>query len=92
MAKNQVSPPFETPEELIDYPVKNGDFWDQKRRADQYRMGGMNCDRRSREQAERFVKTGFSVSFVMDSKGFRSGVKHCQTTNAGIKGDSTEQR
>lgn len=70
-----VSPPFETPEELIDYLVKNGDFWDQKRRADPNRMGGMNCDPWPREQAERFVKTGFSVSFVMDSKGFRSGVE-----------------
>lgn len=26
-----VTPPFATPEELIDYLVKNGDFWDQKR-------------------------------------------------------------
>ena len=26
-----VTPPFATPEELVDYLVKNGDFWDQER-------------------------------------------------------------
>lgn len=70
-----VSPPFATPEELIEYLVENGDFWDQKRRADKRRICGMNCDPWPREQAERFVKTGFAVSFVADSKGIRSGVE-----------------
>lgn len=49
-----VSPPFETQEELIDYLVENGDFWDQRRRADG--VTTINCDPWSREAAERFVR------------------------------------
>ena len=49
-----VSPPFATPEELVDYLVANGDFWDQKRG-----HGGWK-----RENAEAFVKTGFAVSMA----------------------------
>lgn len=69
-----VTPPFETQEELIEYLVANGDFWDQSRRAEG--CSTMNCDPWSREQAEKFVKnSGWAPSFVMDSKGFRSGVE-----------------
>lgn len=43
-----VTPPFSTQEELIDYLVKYGDFWAQKRKE-----GGI-----SREAAEKFVYEG----------------------------------
>lgn len=41
-----VTPPFATKEELIDYLVANGDFWDQKRRQEQNqgRYISMNCE------------------------------------------------
>lgn len=53
---NPVTPHFATREELIDYLVKHGDFWDQQRGE-----GGW-----SREAAERFVKdTGWAPSMVM---------------------------
>lgn len=58
-----VTPPFETREELIDYLVKNGDFWDQKRRQEGYSL--MPCDPWPREAAERFVnETEWSCSLV----------------------------
>ncbi len=71
-----VTPPFETPEELVDYLVANGDFWDQSRRAERERGKPcfMNCEPWARETAEKFVKTGWAMSFVADSKGLRSGV------------------
>lgn len=68
-----VTPPFATPEELVDYLVANGDFWDQKRREEGNSI--MNCDPWPREQAERFVKAGWAPSLIMDSKGIRSGVE-----------------
>lgn len=46
-----VSPPFATPEELVDYLAKHGDFWDQQR-------GDGPWDR---ESAEAFVKHGGAV-------------------------------
>ena len=71
-----VSPPFATREELIDYLVANGDFWDQSRRASGRQMYGMSCDPWSREQAEAFVNgPGWAPSFVADAGGFRSGVE-----------------
>lgn len=53
-----VSPPFETREELADYLVKNGDFWDQKRGNGGY----------TREQADAFVKAGW-VPSAMSIRG-----------------------
>lgn len=73
-----VSPPFATKEELIEYLVANGDFWDQSRRADQRRGRRicMNCEPWSRKQAEAFVNgLGWAPSMVMDAGGFRSGVE-----------------
>jgi len=56
-----VSPPFATKEELIDYLVEYGDFWDQKRG-----HGG-----RSREAATAFVNSGWVPSMVVaDGKIF----------------------
>ena len=49
-----VTPPFETAEELVDYLVGHGTFWDQ--------MDGKGGWKR--ENAESFVKTGFAMSAV----------------------------
>jgi hypothetical protein len=54
-----VTPPFATKEELIDYLVEHGDFWDQ-RRGD----GGW-----SRENAESFVKDEYAPSFIVVNSG-----------------------
>ena len=48
-----VTPPFATREELVEYLVENGDFWDQQRRADG--NSGMNCEPWKRVNAEAFV-------------------------------------
>lgn len=73
-----VTPPFATKEELIEYLVANGDFWDQSRRHDRA-MGRdiiMNCDPWTRKQAEAFVNgPGWAPSMIADSKGLRSGVE-----------------
>lgn len=75
-----VSPPLATQDELIEYLVKHGDFWDQKRREEGHST--MNCESWSREQAETFVKgMGWEPSYVLDSKGFRSGVEAITTMN-----------
>ena len=67
------SPPFETQDELIDYLVENGDFWDQSRRKEG--RSTMPCEPWSRKQAEAFVRgPGWAPSLVADSKGLRSGV------------------
>lgn len=50
-----VSPPFANPEELIEYLVKHGDFWDQQRGESGW----------SRPSAEAFVKSGWAPSAVM---------------------------
>jgi hypothetical protein len=52
-----VTPPFATKEELVDYLVANGDFWDQHRGD-----GGW-----SRENAEAFVGAGFAMSLVVNT-------------------------
>jgi hypothetical protein len=73
-----VTPPFATKEELIDYLVANGDFWDQKRRQEQKqgRHISMNCEPWSRKAAEAFVNgPGWAPSAIMDASGLRSGVE-----------------
>lgn len=74
-----VTPPFATKQELIDYLVEHGDFWDQSRREDEKRTGHkciMNCEPWSRKQAEAFVNgPGWAPSFVVDSNGIQSGVE-----------------
>lgn len=50
-----VSPPFATPEELIDYLAEHGDFWDQKRGDGPWK----------RANAERFVKSGWAPSLIV---------------------------
>lgn len=69
-----VSPPFETQDELINYLVESGDFWDQKRREEGCTT--MNCKPWERKHAEKFVLgTGWAPSFVADSSGIKSGVE-----------------
>jgi hypothetical protein len=52
-----VTPPFATPEELIDYLVQYGDFWDQQRGEGGWR----------REAAEAFVKSGYAPSGIVSA-------------------------
>lgn len=54
-----VTPPFATRERLIDYLVKNGDYWDQHRGA-----GGWK-----REHAESFVSCGWAPSAMSFMEG-----------------------
>ena len=63
-----VSPPFATKEELVDYLVENGDFWDQRR----------GHSGPTREAAEAFVGMGWAPSFVGTvGGGIVSGVDAC---------------
>ena len=50
-----VTPPFATKEELVDYLVKYGDFWDQNRGE-----GGWKI-----ENAEKFVERGWAPSMIV---------------------------
>ena len=70
-----VTPPFATQEELIEYLVENGDFWDQKRRAEG--CEDMACGPWKREVAEHFVRgSGWAPSFVDSQEpGLVSGVE-----------------
>lgn len=73
-----VSPPFETQQELIDYLMENGDFWDQKRRKDPRNIGGfrMKCDPWSKAAAERFVMgSGWAPSMIVTGGKIMSGVE-----------------
>jgi len=62
-----VSPPFATPDELVDYLATHGDFWDQQRGD-----GAWN-----RRNAESFVKAGWAPSGIIANGEFmapRDGV------------------
>lgn len=63
-----VTPPFATKEELIDYLVAHGDYWDQERVRDGTMRGPAGWDRVA---AERFVGAGWAPSLVVTST--RSG-------------------
>ena len=56
------TPAFQTKEELVDYLVANGDYWDQER-------GDGGWDR---EAAEKFVGCGFAPSMMVSSSGIHS--------------------
>lgn len=58
-----VTPPFPTKEELINYLVEHGDFWDQERRKE---GSDFPCAPWSREAAERFVHAGFAPTMAVD--------------------------
>lgn len=73
-----VSPPFETREELVDYLVENGDFWDQRRREEKanYPCDHISCDPWPRDAAEQFVfHSQWAPSFVMGDGWGTSGVR-----------------
>lgn len=57
-----VTPAFPTKEQLVDYLVANGDFWDQARGD-----GGWE-----REAAERFVSLGWAPSMIVSSAGVKT--------------------
>lgn len=82
-----VSPPFATREELVDYLVTNGDFWDQRRREEG--VSSMPCGPWSRKQAESFVfGNGYAPSLVVANGVVMSGVEalHGQTANSEVSG------
>lgn len=56
-----VTPPFATREELIDYLVTHGDFWDQKRGDGTW----------SRQNAESFVNAGWAPSMTIQNGELR---------------------
>lgn len=59
-----VTPPFATKEELVEYLVANGDFWDQERRAEG--VMDMPCGPWERKHAESFVfGSGWAPSAVI---------------------------
>lgn len=60
-----VTPAFATQEELIDYLVENGDFWDQKRRREG--TSSMPCAPWKRENAEKFVKRKWAPSLMVNT-------------------------
>jgi hypothetical protein len=69
-----VTPPFATREELVQYLVANGDFWDQKRRSE----GNSNipCGPWSLKQAQAFVfGSGWAPSMVVSNGRAMSGVE-----------------
>lgn len=63
-----VTPPFATQQELVDYLVEHGDFWDQERRQDGDTL--IRCSPWPRKEAESFVfGCGWAPSMVvMDGK------------------------
>lgn len=60
-----VSPPFATPEELVEYLVQKGDFWSQKRGEPGY----------SRKAAEAFVGSGWAPSTVIKNGKAMNGIE-----------------
>ncbi len=63
-----VTPPFETKEELVEYLVENGTFWDERRVRDgRQKKAGWN-----RESAERFVECEWAPSLIGTSEGIKS--------------------
>lgn len=75
-----VTPPFETREELVEYLVENGDFWDQSRRKEG--RSSMPCEPWSRRNAEAFVMgSGWAPSMVIDNGKIMSGVEALSSAN-----------
>lgn len=68
-----VTPPFSTKEELVEYLVANGDFWDQKRRAEGNAF--MRCTPWTRQEAEAFVGAGHSMTMVSVGGKVMDGVE-----------------
>lgn len=60
-----VTPPFATREELVEYLIANGDFWDKSRGRGGY----------TREQAEAFVKSEWAPSMIVTGGKVYSGIE-----------------
>jgi hypothetical protein len=60
-----VTPPFATKEELVEYLVAHGDFWQQKRWREGDRFMQPERPGYSREAAARFVNAGWAPSMVV---------------------------
>lgn len=70
-----VTPPFETEDDLVDYLIANGDFWDQSRWKDGDRLMQPNPPGYTRAQAEAFVKrAGFVPSMVISNGQLTAGI------------------
>jgi len=69
-----VTPPFKSREELVEYLVKYGDFWDQKRRAEGRSI--MRCTPWPRDEATAFVfGAGWAPSMVVADGKVMSGTE-----------------
>lgn len=69
-----VTPPFATREELVEYLVQNGDFWDQKRREEG--CSGMRCTPWPQEEAAAFIfGDGWAPSLVVAGGRVMSGTE-----------------
>jgi len=70
-----VTPSFATKEELVEYLVANGDFWDQQRRKEG--DSAMPCGQWSRKAAENFVfGSGWAPSMVVENGIVKTGVEY----------------
>lgn len=69
-----ITPPFATKEELIDYLVEQGDFWQQKRWADGNRFMQPEKPGYSREAATAFVDFGWAPSMVVSAGRIAEGI------------------
>lgn len=65
-----VTPPFSTKQELIDYLVENGDFWDQHETRWHAKRGGWE-----RKNAEAFVEREWAPSFMIQNYGDHIEIK-----------------
>lgn len=86
-----VTPPFATQQELVDYLVEHGDFWDQQRRAEGRSV--MRCTPWPREEAEAFVfGAGWAPSLVMAGGKLMSGTEAAlaMSSNAAVSGRRPE--
>lgn len=69
-----VTPAFETQAELVEYLVKNGDFWDQKRRAEG--IPYLRCTPWPRAEADAFVYgDGWAPSMAIHDGKMMSGTE-----------------
>jgi hypothetical protein len=70
-----VTPPFETEDELVNYLIENGDFWDQQRWSEGNRLMQPNPPGYTREQAEAFVKgAGWVPSMTVQNGKITAGI------------------
>ncbi len=73
-----VTPAFATKEELVDYLVANGDFWDQSRRKEGHST--MPCAPWLRANAEAFVNRGSAPSLIVEHSSNGVTIKTARDT------------